>query len=265
MEITIENGKNINYEIVNKRSIEVFTTSKKVDHWITEEKCNKTINSITFDKNYTIAIGDELPVTMEDADTSLKSTYIVNHIEKTPMNSYMLIEELPLVSNYFLLPSIIEGDPKDYSIIGSFMNCYIGTELACKWKDDTGLLYVKYRFNPFNSFMELDRRLVGKSNFKDKIVQKRFIIYIFKIQECFLKDVFCYLSNEYYNISEAYAKRIIEVFSLDPVDKVYRLFFDRENLRKEMEESWGWNEVKKTRGTEIPLFEKPIKPILKDE
>ena len=254
MEIKLDNNRKLVYTVISNRDIVINSSN----YLVTEShSATGTIESIKFDNSYTIALGDKLPYKVENKDTGINFNiqYKVNKISKKKA-IYTLTEEDELKSNYFLIPSIVTGDIDRYNI-PNLMNCYVDTNHK-DWAGTPGVLYLKYRFKPFESFIQMDKYFEEKNNYVNKLVLDGYRVYIFKILSEYLKDVNCYSNNQYYSISLKYSQLIIDYFKLPKDSLIYRLFFDRPNLKKEMEEYWGWD----NKYAEIPLFDKPLKPIL---
>jgi len=249
MKIKLNNNKILEYHVVDPRDIVIYPNNHIID-----EKTSITgeINSLVFNNNYTISVGDSLQHKI--ANTEYTRKYKVNAII-FDNEKYILTEEKELISNYFLLPSVITGEPDKYNR-QALINCYLDTNIE-GWKNRKGLLYLKYRLDPFEAFITMDTYFESKPNYINKILLDGFIVYVFKILKVHLKDVTSYLSNNYNAITMLYSKKIIKTFNLKESDLIYRLFFDRENKKKKKIEYWGWNEK-----DDIPLFTKPISPIL---
>ena len=254
MEIKLNNNKKLVYEIEDSRSISITHTN-----FYTVELTSTTgdIQSVSFDNNYTVSVGDKINVEISSpkSDSEYKSVYKVSkiYLEK---DKYILEEEPFYESNYFALPSVITNKPNSFGIKTYFMNCYFNCSLD-KWKDKEGILYLKYRFSPFSGFINVNEFLVKQPNFIDKFDFDGHIIYAFKILSKYKKDVELYNCNSHNNLSEEYRNKIVDIFSLNDKQKLYKQLLKKEEYRLEQSIFFAF---------EIPeswnLFNKPIIPKL---
>lgn len=254
MEIKLNNNKTLVYTIEDSRNLSIehtnFYTTQSYD-------CTGDIQSISFDNNYTVSIGDTINVEIgsKENQNKYKSTYTVNNIQ-IEEDKIILQEEPFYESNFFLVPSIINNKPDTFNLKSYFMNAYSHCNLD-EWKDKTGIIYLKYRFSPFTGFINMDKFLCNQKNFIDKFDLDNHRVYAFKIISKCKEDIQFYLNNLQPNISENYAHRIVDTFQLHKEERLYKLLLNREDYRKELSIFFDFN---------IPLewniFNKPINPIL---
>lgn len=207
------------------------------------------LKAIKINNSTIISLGDKVPIKLYNPNNKedvFKTHYKIRNIQKCA-DYYLLHENVFLEQSYFLLPCVA----KPYFLNQYFINCYkyINHE---DWKDKDDLLYVVYKFSPFEAFTSLDNRLIKEKNYVTKIKDGSYNIYIFKINS-FTKDVSEYLNNNYRNISYKYRDKLlvlygdllntpwVKTYALHPEHYIYKLLFKEDVLRKEMSEVFGYS------------------------
>lgn len=216
--IIIPDGKEILYEVINSRIIQITSTER-----IDPLTLNNEIKAISFG-DYFIQIDDEFDTKVP----TLKNRYIIKYIQCINKNNYVLITHLRNRTTSYILPSL-EGNYQSFYTNSYLINAYLSENL--------NFLNLLYRFNTHISYKQMELSLVRHKrfiSFSDE--NNSFVLFKFKIPDEFLKDIELFLDGKYSCFSRKLKTKIQAFNQFDNKQRIVQTIFKDKQLKHSWEE-----------------------------
>lgn len=193
------------------------------------------ITTIIIEDIYTLRIGDIVEVD--------GNTYTINYIRQHN-NTFYCIQERATKVSQFILP-LLGGTYEFYDFEESFFNSYIS--------EDYNFIYLLYKFVNSEKYLVLEDTLTNHPRFEEIIdPNPDMVIFKFKIPSTYKGYVDLIMRGKYRAISPGLKTKICEFHRFGVNSKTYRMLFDDNTLREEMERTFNCAVPK-----EIDLMSKP--------
>ncbi|MCP4255002.1 MAG: hypothetical protein GY775_16670 [Candidatus Scalindua sp.] len=201
---------------------------------IQRNKIEDNLFSIDINTEKNIKLGDKMPVNIKGSDFNYDTFYYVNKFEELDSKNFKIREFESNLSSTYLLPLL---DLKRDTVIlkQNFINCYLR---HYNYKHETGeYLYLIYRWLPakyYAEFVSLMSKLQGFNSYvKDK--DKRFDVFVFKVNTNKVRDIKLILEGKYSKISET-SKKLILLFHLhiNSSDYLWKVLNKCNSLREQI-------------------------------
>lgn len=204
--ITLSNGKSLYYKVNNARIIEIHSDCFIEEEYIKDEELDKCIiNSISFNEDYKIGVGNEFNIKILDRELKYK----IKYIEKLDKNKYLLITDLRNKSSKYLTP-ILGGIKEQYFYDWYLINSFI----QLNDNKSNNFLYLQYRFFPAQDYLKFETEITTHPLFVNKIDKNEFVIFKFAIPDESKNDIQRFKLGQYSKFSDILKKKIIDFHNL---------------------------------------------------
>lgn len=224
-EIFLQNGKKIWLEVLSVRKFEISTNHSNVE--IIRE--NGVFQEIKFSDLLSFKKGDK--ITIKDKDNENFITFILNDISRISGTRFEGIQEKVTKSCIFVLPFLGNNHVHfDYNF--SLYNVYVS--------EDYKFIYLKYKFINSSNYLELEEKLQSHPLYQEFFdVNEEYVVFKFKIDEKFQKDVDKIIEGKYSSISEFSKKKILEFHGLNSSSKLGQILSRDQKYKKHLELKLG--------------------------
>ena len=231
--LILENGQKAGFFEPNATGVVLVNESIRQ---IKEIKIGNTIKSLIFGDEKSIIIGDKVSIDINNR----KVIYNVNYIIKTVTEGAYLLKEFKDNESKFFLTPIYGGLTFNWFYNSYFINAYQSIKHTSDWKyNKDKIIYLMYRFSPHQEFLDFENNIMLHKDFLckyDKIGEEdRFVVYLMSLEEKFFKDIKLLNKGKYKQLSDILKERIVRFHQLKKDSYMYKVLYDDDSLRTEME------------------------------
>ena len=221
-EIFLQNGKKIWLEAKSARKFLITTNHRNVV--VIRDKNDNFIkmkfsNLLSFNKNDKIVV--------KDKKSDNYFTFILNDISPLSSEKYEGIEQKTNKSCIFILPFLKQNYIYfDYPY--SLYNVYVS--------EDYNYLYIKYKWTGCEDYLDLEEKLQLHEKYVEFFdLNEEFVIFKFKIDDKYKKEIELILQGKYSKISESLKLQILSFHGIGKSSKLGKVLFRDEKYRKSLE------------------------------
>lgn len=225
-EIFLQNGKKIWLEAKSVRKF-LITTNHRNMEIIRDE--NDNFKELKFSNLFSFKKGDK--VVIKDKKSNNYFNFILNDISSLPNGKYEGIECKTNKSCIFILPFLGENYIYfDYPY--SLYNVYVS--------EDYEYLYVKYKWTGSEDYLDLEEKLQTHERYMEFFdLNEEFVVFKFKIDKKYEKDVRAVIQGRYSKISEDLKLQILSFHGIGKSSKLGKVLFRDEEYRRNLELELG--------------------------
>lgn len=229
---------NLTYKLKSKKIVDFELLSGRIasvccsTNFIKEIKNKREIDTIIYDEEFTITIGDELNFKINDINSNFKIKKI---IKNTLKGRYYLLCDEDNFTNYFIFPLIVDNAKQnsDWFNLAEFtINSYLSENLNS--------IYVIARYFNTDRFKNWETKIKSNENyFKFFDPSPNTVGYEFKIPEIFIPDLELFLDGKYSQMSDLAKNRITKFHNASKKGNLYGILHKTIERKKQLEEMLG--------------------------